>query len=477
MGTIRFRTRVVAVLGVLIGTIASAPTGFAATVNVDATNGVLSYLAEPGEANQLTVTRPPAGVSGSVELADTGATILAGSGCTSLSPQEVECVGVVSVTIEAGDLDDSVTVSSTLANPAEATQSDVAALIPATVAGGEGDDSLAGGDAPDTLSGGAGADTLTNQGAWVWDSGDDDPDNLYPPSARHGIDVLDGGAGDDVLSGGSATDWIHGGNGDDQLNGGASYDVLYGGEGSDLFDGGEGGAGVDYSEAAGPVVVTLDGVPDDGTSGENDNVLPSVYVVVGTAANDTLIANDASNQLYGGEGDDSLEGGGGRDYIDGDEGDDTIDGGPGRDWIWGWFGSDVLRGNRGDDLIHAASGSDAVIGGAGNDFLDGYTGRDTIRGGDGRDRLLGGPGDDSLAGAAGRDQIFGDAVDDSTDRCCPGNDTITGGRGRDRVRGGPRRDTLRMRDGLSDRVRGGPGFDRARVDRRLDDVLSVESFF
>ncbi|MFZ2157203.1 MAG: M10 family metallopeptidase, partial [Bradyrhizobium sp.] len=56
-----------------------------------------------------------------------------------------------------------------------------------------------------------------------------------------------------------------------------------------------------------------------------------IETAIGGSGNDTLIANDFGNRLYGGSGIDSLYGGSGNDSLTGGIGNDTIDGGSGTD--------------------------------------------------------------------------------------------------------------------------------------------------
>src|SRR5213075_615176 len=99
------------------------------------------------------------------------------------------------------------------------------------------------------------------------------------------VENVIGGSGDDTLIGSADANVLSGGFGDDTLDGGAGADVLNGGPGTaDLAD---------YSgrAAANPVTVTLDGVANDGGSGENDNVGTDVENIDGGAGDDTLIGS------------------------------------------------------------------------------------------------------------------------------------------------------------------------------------------
>ncbi len=75
----------------------------------------------------------------------------------------------------------------------------------------------------------------------------------------------------------------------DSLAGGLGNDVFDGGAGADSFNGGDGIDTLGYSERTLPVTVTLDGIANDGSSGELDNAGATI-----------------ENTLSGGSGDDKL---------------------------------------------------------------------------------------------------------------------------------------------------------------------------
>ena len=87
---------------------------------------------------------------------------------------------------------------------------------------------------------------------------------------------------------------------------------------------------VSYSERFAPVIASLDGVANDGQSGEQDNIL-NAENLIGGVGNDTLTGNAARNVIRGGTGDDLLRGGAGDDTLSGDGGTDVADGGAGTD--------------------------------------------------------------------------------------------------------------------------------------------------
>jgi len=95
--------------------------------------------------------------------------------------------------------------------------------IPATVFGGDGNDTLIGSTGNDWLFGENGNDRL------LGNTGDD---LIF---AGNGNDILDGGLGNDRLLGDYGDDWLNGSAGDDTLFGGAGRDTMYGGDGFDRY--------------------------------------------------------------------------------------------------------------------------------------------------------------------------------------------------------------------------------------------------
>lgn len=67
--------------------------------------------------------------------------------------------------------------------------------------------------------------------------------------------------------------------------------------------------------------------------------------------NDTLIGNDANNELSAGFGTDMIDGGAGHDALRGGSGDDILEGGVGFDFIEGGTGNNTIDGGDGDDLL------------------------------------------------------------------------------------------------------------------------------
>jgi Ca2+-binding RTX toxin-like protein len=385
------------------------------TVSVSA--GVLTYAAAPGETNSLTATLN----TPNYRLADSGAPITPGSGCTAVDVNTVDCAGVTSVDVMLDDMND--TASVTLG-------------VPATLHGGTGDDTLTGhseddvliGDGgDDVLSGAAGHDLLDGgTGADVLSGGADHDTATY--ASRSGdvtVDIdnvaNDGESGehDNVQSdvqdviGGAGNDLLIGSLGDNVLSGNGGEDTFVGQPGSDTFHGGAGTDTVSYADRTGPVSAGIDGVADDGELGEGDNVQPDVENLFGGSGADTLSGGPGPNAISGGDGGDILDGGLGADELNGGDGTDTVS--------YATRSAAVVvdldgLADDGEPGENDAVGLDVetVIGGEGGDTLIGNAFANSLLGGSGDDTIQGEEGSDVLSGDAGADTIFSrDSVDDS----------------------------------------------------------------
>jgi Ca2+-binding RTX toxin-like protein len=310
------------------------------------------------------------------------------------------------------------------------------------LAGDDGVDRMGGDDGEDRLDGGAGVDDLDGGGGRDAVVGGDGDDLLQ---STDGGDALEGGAGNDQLEGDDLDNALSGGSGADRLNsyGGADRllgddgdDVLSAGAGADVASGGGGRDTVSYDESFSGVAVSLNGAADDGAVGEGDNVLGDVEVVVGSAANDTLVAGAFAVQLQGGVGDDTLVGSPQGDLLSGGAGADTMDGAGGPDALSG--GDDL-------DAVTYAARAGAVAVSVGTPGGDGQAGEgddvaadvERVIGTALADRLSGADGlAVELEGGGGNDQIAlprETAVESqlglgtSRAMCGTGTDTVTGG--------------------------------------------------
>jgi Ca2+-binding RTX toxin-like protein len=256
---------------------------------------------------------------------------------------------------------------------------------------------------PSVLEGGSGNDQITTTaGAAAELLGQAGGDKLTSAS---GDDTLDGGAEADTLTavGGKALGSSDsGGPGNDTFIGNPDLaDRLPAEAGADTYSLGThvatvGESGdpatlqldaypdsVSYDAATNPVVVSLDGLANDGLSGEQDNVGPDVEEVFGGSAGDLLQAGPNAVGLFGLDGVDQLLGG------------------PGPDQLSGGAGSDVLRGGDGDDQLEDGDFTPGVTSSplppGGNDVLDGGNGDDSLQSDRGADDISGGPGIDRTA--------------------------------------------------------------------------------
>ncbi|HYE21461.1 MAG TPA: hypothetical protein VEA69_23640 [Tepidisphaeraceae bacterium] len=150
---------------------------------------------------------------------------------TNLGTTAFDVALVKSVVVRTGDGNDTVTLTGSKTKPY---------LLPSTLEGGAGHDSLSAGGGTDVLRGGIGNDRLTGNGG---------NDSAYGES---GDDRLFGNDGNDRLYGGFGLDSITGGLGGDLLDGGANNDKLYaddGVRGNDTVEGG--GADITKSKTSG----------------------------------------------------------------------------------------------------------------------------------------------------------------------------------------------------------------------------------
>jgi hypothetical protein len=414
----------------------------------------LNYVASPGENNFLTVSERIDTFGNVVLRLNDAVPITRDSGCTypDLADRTV---------IECDPIGDLVVVLSDGQNDLRS----FSGTVPMTASGtGASRNVFDGGPGSDVLLGGNGSN-----------------------------DLLLGGSGDDVLNGLGGNDSVGGGSGADQVTGGDGNDQLTGNAGADTFRGQGGIDVVSYRERRNAVKVLIDGVANDGESGEGDNVMPDVENVEGGNGNDEIvdffgagnafIGGPGSDKLVGSVGNDQkLVGGPGDDNIDGGHGDDAIDGGAGNDKLFAGAGQDGLQGGSENDLLFGEDGLDTLDGGPGADTMAGGAGFDIVSyqsstqgvtvdldgqpGDDGAagegdtvhtdiEQLMGGPASDILIGNAGNNVISG----------LDGNDIIDGGLGADNLLGGNDSDTIRAKDGIADRINCGPDSDQVDADQ------------
>ena len=330
-----------------------------------------------------------------------------------------------------------------------------------TLYGDDNANKLWGNAGDDSLIGGAGNDTYVFSGTdlgtdHIDEAADANTDTLDFSAFGTNLVVRLGNSGTDravdltgvlilYLSDESSIEIVKGGPGNDTLNGNSRDNVFYGnagtdtfmagpdtGTGKDTFYGGTGTDTADYQEREDPVSVCLDGLADDGSSGEQDSIKTDVENLIGGDATDALSGSSAPNSIRGGDGDDTIHGMDGSDTLDGENGDDQLYANDGS-----YGGAALLIGNADDDTIYGSSSADTIWGdhpsgsNTGTDSIYGLAGNDTIHGGPGNDTAYGGYGDDYLYGDDGEDYLYADNTGAGY-----GDDTLDGGDDADRLYGG-----------------------------------------
>lgn len=292
-------------------------------------------------------------------------------------------------------------------------------------------------------------------------------------------DELDLGPGDDLSRGAAGSDVQSGGDGDDTLDSSSGEGALaseaedmLGGPGDDTF----------VIEAGGAQIRSL--LVADSAGTDRIAAETALTIDLGEDGLQTIAAN--TSLVVAGELE-NFDGGPGADRVTGGDEENLLDGGGGNDRLSGGDGDDVLRGGGGDDSLDGGEGDDVLDGGQRSDVLTGGDGSDTADYGtrrivvwlslDGR-RNDGWESDERADGK--RDWIRRDV---ENLRAGGGNDVlsgsnraneIVGGNGADRISALGGDDRIGARDGRADRIDGGRGNDVARVDRRRDNVRSVE---
>jgi Ca2+-binding RTX toxin-like protein len=272
--------------------------------NTPADDCLLVYGAGPGETNDIQATK----VGDIVTIVDTGATITAESGCTSVSPQEVTCGSVAATFFGLGDLDDTILISSgtNWIVRADAGNDQITLCMACrafSLSGGLGDDTIRGGNGEDSLMGGAGNDTLVS---------------------GIGRDEISPGEGNDAVAGGSGRDTV-------SYEGFTNHAVV-----ADLRTGTVTGPGTD----------SLEGIED----------------FVGTRFDDRITGNSGANVLAGLGGKDLLVGKAGVDLLVGGPDPDTLFAGPGTDTLLARDSvRDLLRGQRGVDRARVDARLDRAL--------------------------------------------------------------------------------------------------------------------
>jgi Ca2+-binding RTX toxin-like protein len=536
MGIRRLVIRVSALVSlVLAQVVLFAEPSYAAT-SVYESGGTLFVLASAGHANAVTVDESPSYFI----VRDPYDSLQAGVGCT---PDpfglQLQCAktSITSIKVSLADGPDTATINVVQAvavmlyGGTDADRLTILGPSPSRMFGEDGNDTLKGGFGADVLDGGSGADVLSggngtdmadyrSRSASVLVTIDGFPNDGSPTGEADNVmmdvervfsglgnDTLVGNASANTLSSGDGADFLYGVGGDDILTGGTGNDVLNGGDandtatastggtgdGADVFNGGAGTDTMSYGLRTSSLSVTLDGVNDDGLSGEADNMQTDVENVVGGKGNDILIGNVSPNLLRGGLGGDRLSGLDGNDRLQGQSGNDVLVGGAGIDTLDGGDSNDSLQGGDDNDVLLGGPGPIVTASGTipDEDVLNGGLGTDTASystrnrslvvslnglpddGASGEndnvltnvERVVGGSADDHLTGNDNINSLVGSGgADDIT--ALGGNDALNGGSGADAMYGGTGNDNLAGVDNVSgnDTLNGGADSDRCSAD-------------
>jgi hypothetical protein len=168
------------VAGVAISALSQPAASLAASAGIS--SDVLTFRADAGETNNLTISPSATGGGAALRLADLGAPISPGPGCVATGSGGVTCQapGLASIVVWTFDGNDRLVNDSATAS---------------SLYGGDGDDVVTGGAGPDLIYGGRGDDTLSGR------AGDDR--------------IVTGGNYSDVVNCGAGADAVWG----DQLDG------------------------------------------------------------------------------------------------------------------------------------------------------------------------------------------------------------------------------------------------------------------
>jgi Ca2+-binding RTX toxin-like protein len=373
----------------------------------------------PGDPDEISVSHNENLPGGEMEVVDLRHPLEAVAPCVRAdTPNQVRVVcpeqGVSSVLVVTDSGDDSVGVTSI--GPAFILTGDgndrVYTESRGTVLLGNGNDQIMPAASVDVF-GGDGTDTVSYSffPSGVAVSLDDVVNDGGSSNIHSDVENIIGTNHNDVLTGSATSNHIDGLGGNDLIDGGP---------GADLIDSGLGTDTVSYADRTADLSVRLDGLANDGQTGEADNLL-RVESITGGSGNDVLVGDLFRNVLVGGPGNDSIAGLGQDDVLAGGPGRDILDAGPGTDTVTyadhtgpvtaslDGIANDGQAGE-GDNVLNAEN----IIGGSGNDTLTGNAGPNILRGLAGNDHLFGLAGNDTLIGGDGTDTAAGG---DGTDTC------------------------------------------------------------
>lgn len=483
----------------VIDTVTSCETLNADIPTIEAVDNLIFYNSTASIEDQIWIKDATAALSATpVVRFEVEGAVIVGDGCLRISPGVVECerAGIDMAILTLGPGNDVVNSIGTLPLAAYG-NAGIDQLLggsgPDQLFGGEGDDPIWGRDGGDYLDGGSGADTLVGNDGYdsvsyggrtedlsisPGNNASDDGASGEHDFIQNDIESIFGGNGNDMYTAGAAggtfagmggadtaygstgQDTIYGGAGDDELLGGANGDALFGNEGEDDIHGNDGDDQIDpgedmdtitgdngtdtvfYQSRTADLLLSIDGVANDGESGESDNIPNDIESIFGGEGNDLITGSSVGNFIHGMAGDDVILGEDGNDSLHGGDDNDVIEGSAGDDTLEGWDGDDLLRdSSTGPDVFQGGDGYDHVdysdrtaplsinVNGS---FDDGQSGEgdfiglgierftlglaaDTFVGSDNSEHVDGMGDDDVLSGNGGEDHLNGNTGEDDLD--------------------------------------------------------------
>jgi FG-GAP-like repeat/RTX calcium-binding nonapeptide repeat (4 copies) len=146
--------------------------------------------------------------------------------------------------------------------------------------------------------------------------------------------TIRGGSGDDTLVGGGGGNVLIAGEGNSVLHAGGGVNLLVPGKriyfsdrfGRDTLIGGTGMSIADFSRRIDPLFLSNDNLPDSGdtAAGEAIEIMSNVSAIWGGTGNDTIVGTTPGEFLSGGAGNNTIHGGGTTDLLIGGDGQDTV---------------------------------------------------------------------------------------------------------------------------------------------------------
>ncbi len=459
-----------ALLGAALVLLACAFPAVATASGTASVSGATLTYNGGAETNFISFTVPAAGTIRVTE-GNSGTTVTAGTGCSTVTSLIVDCnsAGVTLIVANGGDGNDGLeNLTTTTAHlngdndwddllstsPTNDTLDGGAGVyVGATDSGDYADYAIAGAPVTVNLTTGQatgatiGTDTITN------------------------VESIDGSPFADTLTANSLDNQIIGGDGDDVMSSGAGNDNMQGDTGADTYDTGPGFDSIqddltngdidtsDYSTKSAGITVAASSSPPPFpytselavSKPDGSDTLYDVPNVTGTSFADTMTGDGNANIFDGGAGDDTFNGAGGGDTFTGGGGSNTVS----YSDVTGPIDASLMNGS-----ATTPSGTDNYTG---IQNLTGSPGTDTIEGDAAANVLNGGGGNDTLtfANAPAAVTVTYTSATGTTSGAGAGSDTLSGFKA---FVGSPFADTLNFRNSVANTIGCGGSADLIEAD-------------